>query len=132
MTRLTNEDGICVNCDGIAYCKEDCIYKQVYYKLKHYEDLGFTPEEIAYMAKFYKDKNSIEEIECNMKVAAKLIEWAKWKDIMQTYDKEEVWSAIKHLSEIRSGFGVFDNQECSTYHACSLAIKALREVIGER
>ena len=50
---------------------------------------------------------------------------------MNTWNKEEVWIAIHKLSDIRSGFSVFAKEERSTYHALSLAIKALREVIGE-
>ncbi len=80
MERLTNEDGICVDCQCVSYCKRDCGSKKRFDKLKEYEDLGFTPEDIAYLAKFFKDKTSTEEIEANMKTAAKLMEWAKWKD----------------------------------------------------
>lgn len=39
MKRLTDEGGICINCDGIAHCRADCLNKQIYDKLKHYEDL---------------------------------------------------------------------------------------------
>lgn len=39
MKRLTNDSGICVDCDGIAYCKTDCLNRQIYDKLKYYEDL---------------------------------------------------------------------------------------------
>ena len=50
----------------------------------------------------------------------------------ETYwDKEEVWDAIHKLSDMRAGFSVFAFKERSEYHALSLAIKALREVIGE-
>ena len=47
------------------------------------------------------------------------------------WDKEEVWEAIHKLSDVRAGFSVFAKEERSVYHACSLAIKALKEVIGE-
>lgn len=50
---------------------------------------------------------------------------------MDTWNKEEVWEAIHKLSDIRAGFSVFAKEERKTYHALSLAIKALREVIGE-
>lgn len=50
-------------------------------RLAEYERLGFTPEDIAYMAKFFKERTSAEAIATDMKVAAKLIEWAKWKDL---------------------------------------------------
>mgnify|MGYP003299088765 CR=1 FL=1 len=46
-------------------------------------------------------------------------------------DKEEVWDAIHELSDIRAQYSVFDSEERVKYHACSLAIKALRGVIGE-
>ena len=50
-------------------------------RLARYEDLDLTPEEIAYLVKFYKEKTSVKEIEYNMKTAAKLMEWAKFKDL---------------------------------------------------
>jgi hypothetical protein len=51
--------------------------------------------------------------------------------IMETWDKEEVWEAIHELSDIRAGYNLFDAEESRKYHSCSLAIKALREVIDE-
>lgn len=39
MKRLTDEYGICTDCNGIAHCKTDCLQKQIYDKLKYYEDL---------------------------------------------------------------------------------------------
>jgi hypothetical protein len=50
---------------------------------------------------------------------------------MGNWDKEEVWEAIHTISDVRAGFSIFAKEECSVYHAFSLAIKALREVIGE-
>lgn len=50
---------------------------------------------------------------------------------METWNKEEVWDAIHKISEVRAGYSVFAQQERSVYHACSLAIKALKEVIEE-
>lgn len=50
---------------------------------------------------------------------------------MGTWDTDEVWEAIHELSDIRSGYNLFDAKENSKYYACSLAIAALREVIGE-
>ena len=47
------------------------------------------------------------------------------------WNKEEVWDAIHELSDIRGGYNLFDDKEWSSYHACSLAIKALREVVGD-
>ncbi len=74
MERLTSKDHVYMRCEGITPCK-------VYDKLKEYEDLGFTPEDIAYMAKFYKEQTSAETILGNMKTAAKLMEWAMYKDL---------------------------------------------------
>lgn len=51
--------------------------------------------------------------------------------VMENWDKEEVWEAIHELSDIRAGYNLFDAEERPKYHACSLAIKALREVIDE-
>jgi hypothetical protein len=50
---------------------------------------------------------------------------------MEDWDKEEVWDAIWTLSNLRAQYSVFDKKGREKYHACSLAIKALREVIGE-
>jgi hypothetical protein len=50
---------------------------------------------------------------------------------MGNWDKEEVWDAIHELSDIRARYNLFDTEERPKYHACSLAIKALREVIDE-
>ncbi len=47
------------------------------------------------------------------------------------WNKEEVWNAIHELSDIRARYNLFDDGELPKYYACSLAIKALREVIGE-
>lgn len=49
-------------------------------KLAAYEDLGFTPEEIAIMAKFYKERTSAEAIAEDMKIVAKLCELSKYKE----------------------------------------------------
>ena len=50
---------------------------------------------------------------------------------MENWDKEEVWEAIHELSDIRASYNLFNTEENSKYQACSIAIKALREVIGE-
>lgn len=46
------------------------------------------------------------------------------------WNEKEVWDAIHELSDIRAGYNLFDDKEWLKYHACSLGIKALREVIG--
>ena len=80
--RLTDAMGsLCTDCNGIGYCKTDCLQHQMYEKLKAYEDLGFTPTEIALMAKFYKEHTSVEFIKSEMNIVAKLVEWSKWKEL---------------------------------------------------
>lgn len=105
MERLTNEDGICVVCESIGHCRKDCFEKLRYDKLKSYEDLGFSPEEIAYLAKFYKEQTSVEAITANMKIVAKLLEAER---------KEAHW--IKHdWAEEDNGL-LIPNYECSNCH----------------
>ena len=53
--------------------------EELYSRLVEYENLGFTPEDIAYLAKFFKEHTSTEAIAYEMKTAAKLIEYEKWK-----------------------------------------------------
>lgn len=50
---------------------------------------------------------------------------------MENWDREEVWEAIHELSDIRARYNLFNPKQKPKYHACSLAIKALREVINE-
>lgn len=50
---------------------------------------------------------------------------------MEEWDKEEVWKAIYKLSDMRAGFNIFVKEERFIYRALSLAIRALREMIGE-
>ena len=50
--------------------------------------------------------------------------------IRADWNEEEVWRAIRELSDIRAGYNLFDAQEVHKYHALSLAIKALRKIIG--
>ena len=53
-------------------------------KLQSYEDLGFTPEDIVMMAKFYKEQTSVEAITVNMKLVQKLIKLENY----ETLEKE--------------------------------------------
>ena len=50
---------------------------------------------------------------------------------METWDEAEVWDAIWTLSDLRAQYSVFDKKGREKYHSLSLAIKALRAVIGE-
>lgn len=105
MERLTNENGFCLDCDYIASCKGDCQSKKVYDKLKVYEDLGFEPEEIAHMAKFFKEHTSAEAIAQNMRVVAKLLEAER---------KEAYW--IEHKRAEEDNWLLVSNYECSNCH----------------
>lgn len=105
MERLTDENGICVDCQCISYCKRDCSSKKRYEKLKQYEDLDFTPKEIALMAKFYKEHTSSEAIAQNMRIVAKLLEAER---------KEAHW--IKHEWAEESEGLLIPNYECSKCH----------------
>ena len=49
--------------------------------VEEHQDLGFTSEEIVCMAKFYKEHTSAEAIAENMRIAGKLMEWVKYKDL---------------------------------------------------
>lgn len=53
-------------------------------KLQSYEDLGFTPEDIIMMAKFYKEQTSVEAITANMKLVQRLIKLENY----ETLEKE--------------------------------------------
>ena len=50
-------------------------------KLAQYEDLGFTPEEIALLAKFYKEHTPVSSITADMKMVANSIELQRYKDL---------------------------------------------------
>lgn len=59
MERLTDEHGICLNCDDITHCRMDCFYKQIYDKLKYYEDL----EEQSRLIVLASKEREIERLE---------------------------------------------------------------------
>lgn len=97
MDRLTQRDGVCVKAIGGI---ENCIRM-----LARYEDLGFTPEEIALMANFYKTRTSAEYIANDMRMIAKLLEAER---------KEAYW--IKHEHAEESEGLLIPNYECSQCH----------------
>ena len=82
MKRLTkrNEKGIADFCGKYGDPPYPVVTQEILDKMADYEDLGFTPEEISYMANFFKEYTSAEIIADNMKTVAKLIEWSKWKE----------------------------------------------------
>ncbi len=53
------------------------------------------------------------------------------RKITELLDRDEVWDAIRELSDIRAKYNLFNPKESPKYHACALGIWALREVIGE-
>lgn len=50
---------------------------------------------------------------------------------MNKYSKKEVWDIISKISDIRSRESVFDNKERDNYRSCSVAIRALRNIVNE-
>lgn len=95
-------------------------FEAIVKRLAEYEDLGFTPEEIAYMAKFFKEHTSAETIEDNMRTAANLMEWAKYKDL-----EEQGRLIILSVDDIHpckycdSGWGSISSEGCkSCYDDC--------------
>ena len=50
-------------------------------KLAQYEALGFTPEDIACLAKFYKEQTSVAAITANMKIIADLAKLEKFEKL---------------------------------------------------
>ena len=67
--------------------------------------LGFTPEEIAYMAKFFKERTSAEYIANDMRIVAKLLD---------TERKEAHW--IEHKRAEEDNWLLVSNYECSNCH----------------
>lgn len=105
MERLTNDECICLDCESIGHCREYCFEKLRYDKLKDYEDLGFSPEEIACLAKFYKEQTSVETITANMKIVAKLLE----------AERKEAYWIKRDWAEENEGL-LIPNYECSKCH----------------
>lgn len=48
------------------------------------------------------------------------------------YTENELWEVISTLSDIRAGYNLFNAEEYPKHHACSVAIDALRVVMGVR
>lgn len=46
------------------------------------------------------------------------------------YTENELWEVISELSDIRAGYNLFDAEEYPKHHACSVAIDALRTIVG--
>jgi hypothetical protein len=65
--------------------------------------------------------NDVEEVGFNEGFETETEDW----------NENEVWEAIHELSDIRARYNLFDVNECGKHHACCLAIKALRNMIGE-
>lgn len=75
-------------------------------RLAHYEDLGFTPEEIALLAKFYKEYTSVPSITANMKLTANSIELEKYRKLKEQGRLAEVIrckNCIRHSDEYEIG-----------------------------
>ena len=95
-------------------------------KLSQYEALGFTPDDIACLAKFYKERTSAKAIAEDMKVAAQLMEWAKLKDleaegrlvILPCKIGDEVYQVYEHETETFTGKCERCDTDCSSYDIC--------------
>lgn len=60
------------------------------YKAAKAEYFNFTPEDVAYLLKFFKDKTSASAISAEMKIAAELIELEKLrKEKDKVFTEEE-------------------------------------------
>ena len=117
MERLTSKDGVYMRCEGLTHCG-------VYDKLKEYEDLGVTPADIAYMAKFFKDHTSAEYIANEMHIIAKLLgterkkaHWVPVQEHMWRMDGDEVdtwaWDSEYHNGPICEVCGARPCVNCS-------------------
>lgn len=54
--------------------------------------------------------------------------WNKRNDLC-VFKEQELWNVISVLSDIRSKYSLFDDDEEIYYHACSAAIKCIRNII---
>lgn len=75
--RLTEYDS-----HGDLYVKNHD-YISASHKLAQYEDLGFTPEEVALLAKFYKEHTSVSSITTDMKLLANSIKWEEYEKLKE-------------------------------------------------
>lgn len=48
-------------------------------KLAEYEELGFNPEQVGYLAGFFKEKTSAKEIESNIRIFGMFAELGKYR-----------------------------------------------------
>lgn len=53
----------------------------------------------------------------------------KYEFFHRTYTEIELWDAISELSDIRAEYTAFDAKEYPKYHACSVAIDAIRTIV---
>ena len=79
-------------------------------KLAQYENLGFTPEDIACLARFYKEQTSVAAITANMKIIADLAKLERFEKleaegrlVVLTHEeaKARQMNAFKYESEDR-------------------------------
>ena len=53
------------------------------------------------------------------------------KDFWETINKKDVWDAIEKISDIRQQHSMVTPEHANVCQACTLAIHALRTIIGE-
>ena len=92
------------------------------YRLKHF--VGWWAEENLVL-KPQPTKNSLC---CDESSAATKYQGPSSKlNTGDSGESENLWEVISELSDLRSRFNVFDDEERAKYHALSVAIKKLRE-----
>lgn len=96
MNRLTKREGKHTVRIGNEWRRHDPVWD----RLAEYEDLGLTPEEIALLAKFYKERTSPEAIAAEMRLAEKLLEWSNYKSMEIASNKQLNSSAHYRCSNI--------------------------------
>ena len=92
MKRLTDDSGICVNCDKIGSCNRNCDIQQMYDKLKKYEDMEEK------LAKIYGECDNLLELVIDLLIKhtnAKLHIGEPIKARLLTNDTVDKWQRWK-------------------------------------
>lgn len=58
-----------------------------------------------------------------------MMEHKKYELAHGIYTENELWEIISTLSDIRAGYSIFDAEEHPKYHACRVAIDAIRTIM---
>lgn len=92
MERLTDDNGMCVDCDKIGFCNQNCDLKQMYEKLKKYEDMEGQLanvygecDDLLELAIDLLIKHTKAELDMEKPIKARLLtdgtvdKWQRWK-----------------------------------------------------